>query len=155
MLFLVDSPSLTLLVLFLIHALLQSLVATHRHSHTFDLVTTAANSTLSPTVNSLPISPKDHFPIICSLKITKSPTAPITKHLTCAIRAININEFCHDILSSCLITHPTSTLSDLVDCYNSTLSQLLNKHAPLKSKFMQTKTRNPWYTQALKKLQLA
>jgi len=46
------------------------LFPTHRHSHTLDLVITSANSTLSPTVISLPISPTDHFPIICSLKIT-------------------------------------------------------------------------------------
>jgi len=39
-----------------------------------------------------------------------------------------------------------------VDCYNSTLSQLLNKHAPLKCKITRTK---PWYTLALKKLELA
>jgi len=63
-----------------------------------------------------------------------------------------ITEFCHDILSSRLITHPPSTLS--VDCYNSTLSQLLNKHAPLKSKVTHTKPRNPWHTLALKKLKL-
>jgi len=42
-----------------------------------------------------------------------------------------------------------------VDCYNSILSQLLNKHAPLKSKITRTKPRNPWYTLALKKLKLA
>jgi len=42
-----------------------------------------------------------------------------------------------------------------VDCYNSTLSQLLNKHAPLKSKIIHTKPHNPWYTQASsKKLKL-
>jgi len=126
-----------------------SLFPTHRHSHTLDLVKT------SPTVISLPMSPTDHFPIICSLKITNSPTAPITKHLTCAKRAINITEFCHDILSSYLTTHPPSIFSDLVDCYNSTLSQLLNKHAPLKSKIICTKPRNPWNTLALKKLKLA
>jgi len=102
----------------------------------------------------LPISPTDPVPIICSLKITNSPTAPITKHITRAICAISITELFHDILSSCLITHPPSTLSDLVDCYNSTLSQLLNKHAPLKSKITRTKPRNIWYTLALKKLKL-
>jgi len=106
-------------------------------------------------VTSLPIPPTDHVPVICSWKITNSPTAPITKHRTRAIRAINITEFCHDILSSCLITHPLSTLSDLVDCYNLTLSQLLNKHAPLKSKITRTKPRNPWYTLDLKILKLA
>jgi len=82
---------------------------TNRHSHTLDLVITSANSTLSPNVTSLP-SPTDHFPIICSLNITNSPTAPIKKYLTRAVRAINITEFCHDIPSSCLITHPPLTL---------------------------------------------
>jgi len=58
-------------------------------------------------------------------------------------------------LSSCLITHPPSTLYDLVECYNSTLSQLINKHAPLKSKIIRTKPLNAWYTQALKIFKLA
>jgi len=40
-------------------------------------------------------------------------------------------------------------------CYNSTPSQLLNKYAPLKSKIIRTKPRNPCYTLALKKLKLA
>jgi len=61
------------------------LFPTHRHCHTLDLVITSDNSTLSPTVISFPISPTDHLPIICSLKITNSPTAPMTKHLTRAI----------------------------------------------------------------------
>jgi len=39
----------------------------------------ADHPTLSPTVVSLPISPTDHFPIICSSKITNSPTAPTSK----------------------------------------------------------------------------
>jgi len=48
--------------------------------------------------------------------------------------------------------HPPSTYSDRADCYNSNLSQLHNKHAPLKSKIIRTKSRNPWYYQALEKL---
>jgi len=130
-------------------------ISTHRHSHILDLVIASANSTLSSTVISLPISLIDHYPIICSLKITNSPTSPITKYLTHAIRAINITRFCNDILSSRLITHPPSTLSDIVDCYNWTLFKLFNKHAPLKSKIIRTKPCIPWYTQALKKLKLA
>jgi len=114
------------------------LFPTRPHSHTLDLVITS-------------ISPTDHVPIICSLKITNSPTAPRTKHLT---RAINITELCHDILFSCPTTHPPSTIYDLVDCYNSTLPQLLNI---LLSSFKSSakKLRNPWYILALKKLKLA
>jgi len=54
-----------------------------------------------------------------------------------------------------LVSIPIPTLADQVDCYNSTLSQLLNKHAPLKSKIIRTRPHNPWYTQALNKLKLA
>ena len=45
-------------------------------------------------------------------------------------------------MSSNLITLPSTNLSDLVDCYNSTITTLLNKHAPLK------------FTPALNKLKL-
>jgi len=76
---------------------------THRHSHTLDLVITSASSTLSSTVISMPISLTDYFPIICSLKTTNSTTAPITKFLTRAIRAISTTDFYHDMLSSRLI----------------------------------------------------
>lgn len=38
--------------------------ATHRQSHTLDLVITATNSMLSPSVTYSPISPSDHFPVI-------------------------------------------------------------------------------------------
>jgi hypothetical protein len=89
------------------------------------------------------------------LKTTASPTAPNTNNLTSAIRAINIADFCHDILSSHLITHPPCTHSHLVDCYYLTLSQLLNTHAPLKSNIIRTKPPNPWFTQELHKFKLA
>jgi exonuclease III len=153
---LTDSNSIQFLSL-LDHANLTQHVSfpTHRQSHTLDLVITSANSTLSPTVTFMPVSPTDHFPVISSLNISASPPAPITKCFIRSIRSININHFCLDILSSRLITHPPSELSDLVDCYNSTLSDLLNKHAPLKSKIIRTKAANPWYTPALKKLKLA
>jgi len=41
-----------------------------------------------------------------------------------------------------------------VDCYYSNLSELLNKHAPLKSKIAHTKPCNLWYTQVLKSFNL-
>ena len=54
-----------------------------------------------------------------------------------------------------LITHPPINLSDLVDCSNSTLATLLNKHAPLKSKILRPKPANHWFTPALIKIKLA
>jgi len=49
---------------------------THRHFHALNRIITSGNFTISPTIISLPISPTDYFPIICSLKSTNSPTAP-------------------------------------------------------------------------------
>jgi len=60
-----------------------------------------------------------------------------------------------DVISSSLIIHPPSDLSGFVDCYNSTLAALLNKHAPLKSTTLRTKPANKWFTPALNKLKQA
>ena len=128
--------------------------STHCHSHTLDLVITTSNSSLSPTFASSPIFPSDHIPVIYSLNISPSPTVPLSKHLTRSIHSINIESFIRDIMSSNLITQPPTNLSDLVDCYNSTLATLLNKHAPLKSKILHPKPANHWFTSALNKLKL-
>ena len=63
-----------------------------------------------------------------------------------------MNKFIHDIHTSILISHPPNNLHDLVDCYNKTLSDLLNKHAPLKSKLFRPKPSNPWFSPTLAKL---
>jgi len=54
-----------------------------------------------------------------------------------------------------LITHPPIDLSDLFDSYNTTLSALLDKRAPLKSKSIHVKPLNPCFTAALSKLESA
>jgi hypothetical protein len=43
-------------------------------------------------------------------------------------------------------------LIDLVNCYNSTLSSLLDKHAPLITKVLKSPKSNPWFTPTLKAL---
>jgi len=81
---------------------------------------------------SLPNSSTDIFSTICSLKIANYPTAQ-----NISLGLYNIIELFHDILSSLLITYP-SKLSNLVDCYNLTISQRLDKHPPLKAKIIRT-----------------
>ena len=128
---------------------------THCHSHTLDLVITSTDSTLSPSLSYSPISPSDHFPVFYSLNISPPSVSLPSKHLTRSIHSINVHNFMLDIISSSLITHPPSDLSGLVDCYNSTLAALLNKHAPLKSTTSRTKPSNKWFTPALNKLKKA
>lgn len=125
---------------------------THRCGHTLDLIITAKTTSLSPSITHSLISPTDHFPVFTSLNICPLPPPPLTKHFFRSIKSININKFIRDIYSTPLISHPPTNLHDLIDCYNLTLSSLLNKYAPLKSKLVRPKPSNPWFTPALHKL---
>ena len=125
---------------------------THQHGHILDLVITTKDSTLLPSITHSLISPSDHFPIFTSLSISPPTPPPLTEHFFRCIKSINMNKFIHDIHTSILISHPPNNLHDLVDCYNKTLSDLLNKHAPLKSKLFRPKPSNPWFSPTLAKL---
>jgi hypothetical protein len=56
------------------------------------------------------------------------------------------SSFCSWHFSSSLIHNPPSSLLELVDCYNFTRSNLLNKHAPLKIKAVYSRPSKPWFT---------
>ena len=142
---LLDSCNLTQLVNF----------PTHRCGHTLDVIITATNSTLSPKITHSQISPSDHFPIFTELNIQPPPPPPRTRISFRCIDGIHIPHFVRDIFSSSLIHNPPSSLSDLVDCYNSTLNSLLNKYAPLKTKMVHSRPAKPWFTSQLNALKLA
>ena len=129
---------------------------THISSHhTLDLVLTLGNSPLNPIVSWSPITVSDHFPVLSSLSVSAPPPPNlVTRHFRC-LNSVNIGKFSRDILASNLITHPPTGLSDLVNSYNSTLSSLLNKHAPIKNKTVSSKPANPWYSPALHDLKSA
>ena len=91
----------------------------------------------------LVISPSDHFPIFSQLDSLSPLPYPLTQISFICIDAINIPHFIHDVVSSALIHNPSSSLSDLVDYYNFTLTNLLNKHAPLKTKLFHSRPSKP------------
>ena len=59
--------------------------------------------------------------------------------------------FSNDILASTLYSSPSSTLDSYLCQFNSTLSTLLDKHAPLKSITCQSKIRKPFITDEILK----
>ena len=120
--------------------------------HTLDLVIAPTDTKLDPVTSFSPTSASDHYPIITRLSLSKPPPPVlVTKFFRC-LKSINLMKFQIDIVSSKLITNPSSSLSELVACYNSTLSSLLDKHAPLKSKSVSQKPKNPWFTPVLHSL---
>ena len=125
---------------------------THNHQHTLDLIITHSHSSLSPNVTFSPVSPSDHYPIFTSLTIQPPISSSPSVQSFRSIKSINVSHFSRDITLSRLITHPPSTLDQLVHCYNSTLTGILHKHAPLKTKTVKSKSSQPWFTSSLSKL---
>jgi hypothetical protein len=122
---------------------------------TLDLVITRANSSLHPVTTCIHTSSSGHLPVLSAINIAPSPLPPLSMHTYRSIKSTNVEKFKQDILSSSRTTHPATKLSDLVDCYQSTLSTLPDKYAHRKSKLTCLKPLNPWFTPALNKLKRA
>ena len=127
---------------------------THSLNHVLDLVITASDSLLNPSVSSSPLSPSDHFPIFTSLNLDSPPTPTACQRSFRRLAAINLADFILDIQHSELIRNPPALLGDLVKCYSDTLSSILDKHAPLITKPARANF-NPWYTASLHMLKSA
>jgi exonuclease III len=107
---------------------------THRLGHILDWVITRAPSeslVKSVSVEDLQIS--DHFVLSLSTDLSR-PKRP-RKTIKCRnIKAINSEHFTQDLLQSKLILDPPAGVDELAELYNQTLVELLDKHAPVKSK---------------------
>ena len=92
-------------------------------------------------------SPSDHFPVFTKLSINPTPLPPPTIHSFRRLHSIDTHSFLTDLTSSLLITHPPKSLGSLLISYNTTLSTLLDKHAPIITKLSRRQTKsNPWFT---------
>ena len=60
-------------------------------------------------------------------------------------RGIDIDAFAADLEQSSLVVMPTDDVIAAFECYNSTLLTLLNKHAPLRLKRVNTRPSARWY----------
>ena len=124
---------------------------THIDGNTLDLLITSTS--YPPTsVSCLPGTPSDHYAILSTFN---TPLPPAPKPATRSFRrinSINIPDFISDLSTSDLISAPPHDLANLVHCYNSTLTNLLDKHAPLITKTVQSPKSNPWFSPGLKAL---
>ena len=121
---------------------------THCHNHTLDLIITSSLSTLSPDISFSFDTPSDHYPIFTSLNILPTPRPDPVSQSFRRISSINIDTFMQDLSASDLILNTPSSLDDLLSSYNTTLSTLLDKHAPIITK-SGSHSKNPWYNSYL------
>ena len=94
----------------------------------------------------------DHHLIKC--KLSTSKPALHTKTISARkLRSVDMDAFKADILASIMCT--SEDVSNLVDSYNSTLSSILDKHAPLKSMSVTVRPTIPFYTDAIHNAKLS
>ena len=105
---------------------------THVHGHTLDLLISRADSDTVSSVESDYPCLSDHHAVLASFEIpTKFRPQTISKSVR-LLHKIDNEKFSHDLLSSDIFTKPAGTLDSFTKQFTSTLSKLVNKHAPLR-----------------------
>ena len=78
--------------------------------------------------------------------IPKLPPKTITYR---AVNKINLAQFKNDLAKSDLLTSTCSNTASLYQLYHTTLSSLLNKHAPIKTRICSSRPKEPWMSEAI------
>jgi hypothetical protein len=86
----------------------------------------------------------DHFPVCFQLPLPK-PRWERKKVTFRSYRKIDQQELKDDIRNSELITSPANTASELTEQFHDTMTELMEKHAPLITKTITVKPHTPWY----------
>ena len=123
---------------------------THRTGHTLDLVLTHDRDSLAPTVSSQDHCFPDNFPVFCDLSLTTeySRLQEVTYR---KIKAINADCFIRDVSASVLCsTSATTDLEADVVLYNTTLSTIVNVHAPEKTRRIPARPQPGWYNEDIR-----
>ena len=113
---------------------------THVSGNTLDLRITRCSDSLVPTNPLIDYLLSDHMTILCDIMLGKPP--PITKKVTYRkIKAIDKKKLC---------VNTPDALNQLVECYNRTLSQALDRHAPICTKSIKSRPLVPWFNEKIK-----
>ncbi|KAK2561923.1 hypothetical protein P5673_015343 [Acropora cervicornis] len=125
---------------------------THVSGHILDLLITRSSDDIcicSIHVSSLRIS--DHNFVHAKFSIPR-PHLSVEKVKSRKIKQINGESFKSDLKASDLCTTSRSNLDDMVKCYDDKLTDLLESHAPLKTKVIVVRPRVLCFSEELKRV---
>jgi hypothetical protein len=91
----------------------------------------------------------DHHAVTVNLSLEK-PHKNLQEVSFRRMKNINMESFTSDIKTSALITSQSENIDELVDQYNTVLSNLLDKHAPLITKTFVLRPDTMWYNEELR-----
>ena len=115
---------------------------THTYGHTLDLVITRTGDQILTDSPKTDFCLSDHISIICHLTTPKPPLSEKTIHYR-KLKNVDISALKKDLCSSDLFSQTSSNINDFVQCFNTTLSTLLDAHAPLVKKTIITRPHVP------------
>ena len=125
---------------------------------TFGLIQHVAFLIISRSINDVIITElestlalSDHSFIECNLNIPK-PNFMVKEIRFRQLKKIDIPTFKNDISSSELCVNSFTDIDELSRCYDTILSSILDKHAPMMTKRIVVTPVVPWFTDVLKKL---
>ena len=123
---------------------------THDNHHMLDLVISRQDEQLISELLVCPFYLSDHCFITFNIVFGKPPSSKKVIRSR-KIKEINLNDFIQDLENSNLVKAPPECLDELEVCYNTTLRQVLDKHAPEKTKEIILRPQAPWYTDCVRK----
>ena len=127
---------------------------THEGGHTLDLVITRQydQGQYDQVTKSAPMIDRfisDHASVLCQLDSVKPCTA--VKEISYRqLKSIDMDALRADLTTSELCINVFTDFDMMVSCYNSTLSSLLDKYAPLRTKSVANRKRVPWFNHKIK-----
>ena len=120
---------------------------THQKGHTLDvLITQNSDTGLHSNIRVIP-GLSDHSALNCFLRIGKPQRAERT--ITSRnIAAIDRVAFANDVAGS-ITPSVSANVDDAVACYNTELSALLDRHAPVNTRHVKNRKDSPWYNREI------
>ena len=120
---------------------------THTSGHTLDWVITRSSDNI---VNSSEVSSliSDHHAVHFTLNLEKPPLP--TKHISYrCYKNINLDVIKQDLNESVLIKFPANSLDELLQQYNDTIVDIIDKHCPVKMKTVTVRPFTPWFSEEI------
>ena len=121
--------------------------STHEKGHTLDLVITRANEDLISSISTNQLLPSDHAEIIMELCVNKPSNLKSTVRKR-PISSIDIDEF-RTKLEPLRNVDEFDDVNELLNLYESVVTNALDKLAPVQSKLVIDRPRAPWYSEEL------
>ena len=124
---------------------------THTSGRTLDLIISRSINDVIITELESTLALSDHSFIECNLNMPK-PNFVVKVLRFRQLKRIDIPMFKDDISGAELCVNSFSDIEEFTRCYDTTLLNLLDKHAPIKTKKMVMRPVVSWFTDDLKKL---